>query len=114
MDHHLQLTRLGLLALDPDLDDNRYLPLQVEVTDGAETWNFALNLTVGLPSQAAVGLTVPTPGPVNLIIGAGDPAAPTTAFTAWSGTLDAGSHVLTADITDAYPVLPPAAGGSTG
>ena len=96
--------------LDPDLHDNRYLPVHVVLTDSSDTWEFDLQVTVGLPSEAALSVELPASGSLNVVFGVGDPAAPTAAVTAFSGTAPAGAQVLTADITDLYDLLPPAPG----
>ncbi len=99
-----------LVDLDPEGPPHRYLPLAVSVTDGDQTWDFALQMTVGLPSTADVGLTLDDAASVNVRVGVGDPDAPTVEVTVWAGLLDAGSHTLTLDVTDWYDLLPPAPG----
>ena len=98
------------LDLDPGLAENRYLPLAVEVTDGEQTWAYDLQMTVGVPSEAAVSVTVDAPLSANVIVGVGDPDDPIATRTVWAGLLAAGSHDLTVDVTDWYTLLPPGPG----
>ncbi|MEC8422483.1 MAG: hypothetical protein VX000_01835, partial [Myxococcota bacterium] len=98
------------LDLDPDLPQNRYLPLSVAVSDGERTWRYSLQMTVGLPSEARVSVTVAEPVSANVVVGVGDPAAPVASETVWAGLLEPGSHALVLDVTDWYALLPPGPG----
>ncbi len=98
------------LALDPSLHDNRYLPLHVSLTDGTDTWEYDLQMTVGLPSSASLDIEPAGSSTLSLIFGVGDPASPTAAISAYSGSVEAGAQVLQADITDYYDLLPPGPG----
>jgi hypothetical protein len=98
------------LDLDAGLAENRYLPLAVEVTDGEQTWNYDLRMTVGVPSEAVVSVTVDAAVSANVVVGVGDPDDPIATETVWAGLLDAGSHDLELDVTDWYELLPPGPG----
>ncbi len=98
------------LDLDADLHDNRYLPLALSVTDGADTWDFDLAMTVGEPSEATLTITLDETTTVHATLGVGDPDDPTLEFDLASGFYDAGTFDLAADITDAWANLPPAPG----
>jgi hypothetical protein len=99
-----------LLDLDSSLDNNRYLPLHVDVTDGDQTWPFDLQMTVGLPSTATVDLVVDAAASVNVTVGVGSPDDPVASMTAWAGLLPEGEHTIAVDVTDWYDLMPPAAG----
>jgi hypothetical protein len=98
------------LALDAALADNRPLPLSLSLSDGVDTWDFALELVVGLPSTARLDLSLDTEAVVRIELGVGDPDAPTATVEVSSGTLAAGAHSFETDVTALYPYLPPAAG----
>jgi len=98
------------LSLDPTLADNRYLPLWLDLTDGSETWSLSLQMTVGLPSTASLGFTLIEDASVSVVIGAGDPEAPLARYEVAAGAFIAGDYSLSADITDAFALLPPVAG----
>lgn len=100
------------LVIDSTLEDNRYLPLALQVTDGVETWDFDLQLTVGQPSTATLALTLDAAGFVSIEVGAGDPDAATASVVVNSSSLEAGAHSFEADLTDLYALLPPAAGAN--
>ena len=99
-----------LIDLDLEQPENRYLPLAVSVTDGEQTWDFDLQMTVGVPSEASVSLSLGAPSSTNVVVGVGDPEAPIAEETIWAGLLDAGSHEITLDVTDWYDLLPPGPG----
>lgn len=99
-----------LVDLDSEQPENRYLPLAVAVTDGEQTWNYDLQMTVGVPSEALVSLSVDAPVSANVVVGVGDPDAPVATETVWAGLLTAGSHELALDVTDWYDLLPPGPG----
>lgn len=98
------------LTLDGDLNENQPLPLQLEVTDGLDTWSFDLELQVGLPSMGSLVLDLDEGASVVVTFGAGDPDAPTLETSVYSGALAAGESTLEADLTEFYADLPPAAG----
>ena len=95
--------------MDAATPDNRYVPLSVTVTDGDSSWTLDDPLLVGEASVATVEYTPSATGSVELILGAGDPGAPS-----WETTLyDANATdplSFAVDITDQGELLPPAAG----
>ncbi len=97
------------LTVDAATPDNRYVPLSVTVTDGDSSWTLDDPLLVGEASVATVEYTPSATGSVELILGAGDPDAPS-----WETTLyDANATdplSFAVDITDQGELLPPAAG----
>lgn len=100
------------VTVDATYDDNRALPLEIELTDGIDTWSFDVELIVGEASGLNLTLTLDEAASVSVVVGVGDPDAPTDEHTLYSGALDAGENVLTEDITDDYALLPPAAGAT--
>ena len=98
------------LTLDADLADNRPLPLELTVTSGEESWDFDLEMFVGLPSSADLSLELTKDGAVSVVFGVGDPDAPTLTVPAWSGTLTAGPQTVTADLSEHWEYLPPGPG----
>lgn len=98
------------VTVDPELDDNRAVPLQIELTDGMDVWSFDVELIVGQASDLSLTVTLDEAAAVLVSVGVGDPDAPTLKHTLYSGSLAAGESVLSLDITDDYAWLPPAAG----
>ncbi len=98
------------LTLDSDLDENQRVPLALELTDGLDTWSFDLDLQVGEPSTGTLVLTLDEAGSVVVSLGVGDPDEPTLETSLYSGSLPAGESTLSADLTDYFAYLPPAAG----
>lgn len=99
------------LALDGDLRDNRPLALDLEVSNDADLWIFdELEMIVGYASTARVDLELDSAANVSVLVGVGDPDAPTHSFTLYSGSVAAGFSTITQDITELYELLPPAAG----
>lgn len=98
------------LTIDAETDANRYLPLALSVTDGVDTWEFELEMVVGVLSTGEIALTLDEAATVNLTVGVGDPDAPTVSLVAYAGALDAGTHTISVDLTDQGDLLPPAAG----
>lgn len=98
------------LAVDAATVDNQYLPLTVTWSAGDTTVTLDESLLVGEQSLAHVVFTPAAEGTVTLVLGEGDPDAPS-----WSTTLHDGDATdvldLSADITDAFAYLPPAASG---
>lgn len=99
------------LTIDEDLTDNRALPLALQVENDTELWTFDdLEMIVGEPSTLDLTLVLYDDASVSAVVGVGDPDAPDFSFTLYSGDLVTGSNTVSADITDLYALLPPAAG----
>lgn len=98
------------LTIDAEWPDNSYMPLRLDVTDGADTWTFEHTLTVGLSSWARVELELDQAGVVQVALGQGDPENPNWEENFWGVNASAGTLALEADITDFFAALPPAAG----
>ena len=97
------------LAIDAATPDNSYVPVDVTVTDGTSTWTASDELLVGYTSSVTAGWTPSEAGQVEIVLGVGDPDAPSWTTTLYDGSVDA-ALALETDITEAYAYLPPAAG----
>jgi uncharacterized repeat protein (TIGR01451 family) len=98
------------LEIDADLEDNRHLPVTVVLADGdGNTWSFDDDLLIGLASTASVSWVPDASGSLGLILGVGDPDAPTWAETVLAETVSE-TTTWAFDVTDQYELLPPAAG----
>lgn len=98
------------LDIDTSTPNSSYLPLSLELTDGAETWAFDLEMVVGLPSTGEVDLSLDAAALVRVELGTGDPDDPDLSISALADTLAAGEHTVSVDLTDYHELLPPAAG----
>ena len=63
-----------------------------------------------MPSEATLAITIDEDASVAVVLGAGDPDDPSFEIEASSGSLDAGAHDITVDITDYFDFLPPEPG----
>ncbi|MFZ5475549.1 MAG: choice-of-anchor J domain-containing protein [Myxococcota bacterium] len=97
------------LHVDESTPDNSYVPVVVEVVSGDDTWSFEGELLVGETSTARVVFSPAETGSVELVLGVGDPDAPTWETTAFSGEAT-GTVDVTVDVTDQRDFLPPSAG----
>lgn len=97
------------LSIDAATPDNSYVPVEVTVTSGDTSWAASDELIVGDASTAWVEYTPSAEGTLEILLGVGDPDAPT-----WEETLyaDTTADVVSVelDITDQFALLPPAAG----
>lgn len=98
------------LTVDADAPDNRYVPVTVTVTEGSEpSWTSDERLLVGLMSTATIVYSPSEAGALDLVLGVGDPAAPTWEQVVYDAEAT-GPVTVTVDITDQGALLPPAAG----
>lgn len=98
------------LLVDAATPENSYVPVEVTLTTSARSVTEAGQLLVGQASTAVVDFNPDDLGALSLIVGVGDPDAPTWSTEVFSGTADVGTVRYTADITDAWAWLAPAAG----
>lgn len=98
------------LAIDAATGDNRYLPVELTWAAGDLSTTETTSLLVGYASTAEVVFTPAGTGDVEIVVGVGDPDAPT-----WEATLydDEATDVLelSLDVTDQWAYLPPTADG---
>lgn len=97
------------LAIDPATPDNSYVPVELTVGTGDQSWVVEDRILVGEASVATVVWEPWETGQLELVLGVGDPDAP-----AWEETIYAGEVTDTlevvVDVTDRWAYLPPAAG----
>jgi hypothetical protein len=98
------------LTIDPTFPDNSYLPVTIEATDGSRTWTWDQQITVGLPSTAHIVLEHDLDGMLEVVLGAGDPDAPTFQTPVTVQVETAGELTFDIDVTDQFDLLPPAPG----
>ena len=98
------------VVLDAELEDNRYLPVALSVTDGTFTWEFTDSILIGQQSTAEIQLSFDLATTVDINLGVGDPASPTLELPLEVGVLTATSSSYSVDLTPWYPLLPPGAG----
>lgn len=98
------------LSIDSDTPDHSYLPIGLVLTSGEESWESEFSLTLGLPSEAEVDLSLDTAGLVRLEVGVGDPDDPAALLTVVAESLEAGEHTVSADLTPYWDSLPAAPG----
>ncbi|MEC7985798.1 MAG: choice-of-anchor J domain-containing protein [Myxococcota bacterium] len=98
------------ILLDDDLAPNRYLPIELSVTDGVETWQREDSLLIGYPSTAVLTLSSAIPSFVEAQLGVGDPENPSWTGAMFLGVVEGEMQQIEFDITDLYAYLPPAAG----
>ncbi len=92
--------------IDPATPDNSYVPLTLTVSAGGVSTTDEGRLLVGEASTATVEWLSLADGSLKLVVGVGDPAAPTWSTVAANGVVLAGTATYTADITDAWAFLP--------
>lgn len=95
-----------VVTVDATQADNRYVPMDIELDWGANTVLTSEQLLVGYASTATVGWSATADGSVELIVGVGDPLAPTWSSTIYADSAVMGDLTVTADITDAGDFLP--------
>ncbi|MES2639928.1 MAG: choice-of-anchor J domain-containing protein [Myxococcota bacterium] len=104
-------TGTAAFSLDVSADtlDNAYVPVTVTISDADETWTSDEQLLVGFMSTATIVYAPSEAGELDLVLGVGDPEAPT-----WEQVVydDAATDVvsLSVDITAQRALLPPSAG----
>ena len=98
------------LTIDGATPDNSYLPVRVTLTSGDVVVVDDERLLVGQQSVANVDWLSIDDGSLKLTVGVGDPESPDWSTQMVSGTVLAGANSFSADITDAWPYLAPAAG----
>ena len=97
--------------------DNIIVPFEVVGATADETWTWDSDLVIGFRSEARATLRLNAPAVVDVSAIAFDPAEAGEELVVveerelFVGTLDAGSHELSADLTGLLDRLPPAAGG---
>ncbi|MDP2314544.1 MAG: choice-of-anchor J domain-containing protein [Pseudomonadota bacterium] len=97
------------LVVDPSTPDNHYVPVTVTVTEGESTWTLDDQVLVGVVSTATISYTSSAAGSLELVLGVGDPAAPTWEQSVYDD-LTSDTLTLSVDITDQGDLLPPTAG----
>lgn len=97
-------------TIDSSTINNRYLPVQLSVSSDDGSFIAEGEVLVGQMSTASLSWEGLSAGSLLVEVGVGDPDAPDWSTTVFSGSASAGFSTFTADITDAYPYLPPAAG----
>lgn len=98
------------IALDPDVPSDRYRAMQLEVTNGTNTWTIDDRFLIGYLSTATLDITLPEAAITQITLGVGDPSAPDTEVSVYSDFLDAGGASVVADLTPYADLLPPTAG----
>lgn len=98
------------VAVDASAPDNRYLPMRISLSSGAAAVEQDELFLVGTASTATFTWYAAEAGNLGLVIGVGDPDAPTWSTTVYSGAAAAGESEYTFDLTDQGDLLPPSAG----
>jgi hypothetical protein len=98
------------VTIDSDWPENSYLPVQLELTDGVDTWTLEEDLVIGLTSEIRVNLDVDSEGVVQILVGVGDPDAPEWTLDLAAESLEPGRYRYKADLTDQHAMLPPGPG----
>jgi hypothetical protein len=98
------------LQLDPELAENRYLPISVTVLGEDISWEDTHDILIGVPSLFQMTMEVANSGNVQVVLGVGDPDNPVWAETILNGNLDLGSHDILTEVTDQFASLPPEPG----
>lgn len=97
------------LAIDAATPDNSYVPVELTLTTGDQSWVVEDRILVGDASVATVVWEPWETGQLELTLGVGDPDAP-----AWEETIFAGevsdTLEVAVDVTDRWAYLPPAPG----
>ncbi len=98
------------LTVDAEWPDNSRLPLVFEAVSGDVTWSWEEDIVVGDPSSATITFNTFERGLVQVVVGAGDPSAPTARQSVISDVLDGDVHTYTVDLTPYSAQLPPGPG----
>ena len=98
------------VSVDSAQADNRYVPMDVALTWGANEETSEERLLVGYASTATLGWSASADGSVQLVVGVGDPDAPTWSGTVYANNVVAGPLTASLDLTDVGDYLPAAAG----
>lgn len=98
------------LTVDPAATDNRYVPIEIELDWTGGNVVTDEQFIIGEPSTATVVWNATEAGSVQLVVGVGDPDAPTWEGTVYAGAVSKGEATYTLDITDEGAMLPPEAG----
>jgi hypothetical protein len=98
------------VALDPDLADNRTLPVLLTLTGPDTSWSFPDQMLIGLPSTGRIDLSFAASAIARVSFGQGDPAAPDVEVPVHAGLLAAGEHSFEVDLTSFWDRLPPGPG----
>lgn len=98
------------LSVDAATADNSYVPVSVTVSSGEDSLVTEGQLVVGYASTAEVGWAASAAGTLELVLGVGDPDAPSWSETVYAGSTVAGENLFSFDITEQSAWLPPAAG----
>jgi hypothetical protein len=98
------------VALSPDVLDNSYVPVALELSDGVDTWRFDERMVVGVPTTATIDVSTDDYGLIQATLGVGDPDAPDYEASFESGIVDAGDYTWTVDLTGLPDHLGPGPG----
>ncbi len=98
------------VELDPDLVTNRYLPVELAVTDGTNDWTFSDAILIGQQSLALIDMSFETAGTIDVSLGVGDPAAPELEVPVELGNMLSPTASWSIDLTPWHTLLPPVAG----
>ena len=99
------------LNFEEELENNRYLPVIVQVDTEDDSWQFQEDVLIGFPSRAQLKIDVAQDATtVIATIGVGDPEAPLWSESLVSTVFNAGTHDISKEITDQYEWLPAQAG----
>ena len=98
------------VAILPDVNPHRRLPVEITVSCGDDEWNFSETIQIGQPSIAQATVELFERSQLSAVIGYGDPDAPIWETLLAQEIMDAGTHTLSLDVTDQFASLPPSAG----
>ncbi len=98
------------VTVDSAQADNRYVPMQIAVDWDANAIVADDPFLVGYASTATVAWDATADGSLELVIGVGDPEAPTWTRTIYADNAVAGPVSASLDVTDMGDLLPAAAG----
>lgn len=102
--------------IDPGYWENAWIPIDVALTSGDESWIAQDRILVGQPTLASLTYTVLPADEadpeqlVRVVLGTGDPLDPELEIPFVSEVLTSGTYDAELDITDYAPWLPPAPG----
>jgi len=105
-----ELSGLYGVSIDVDWPDNSYLPVELDLTDGTDTWLLREKLVVGQTSEVRLDFEMTSEGLVQVVFGAGDPDSPTWESDPVAETVSAGTTAWSLDVTDQHALLPPGPG----
>lgn len=100
------------LTVDAAQADNTKVPIHVDVTADDTSASYDGELVVGYASIATFVWNGSSPGTLSVVLGVGDPDAPTWSTTMYAADVVAGEQTVTLDVTDENSLLPPAAGAN--